>query len=577
MATRKTSKKSKQTSLPALHPDTIDMIVGVFLVTIALLTFFSTQTPESGQMPVIGQYFTLAGEYLFGGYFRFIFSPILLVFGAMILLRKTEWNALKGFGMLGFFVSVTSLLGWFSRENSPKMFFNIYDPLQNMVGPAMAFIFLLAILLVSLYLIFQLSYAKILKNVGHHTKNAISNMRIPQEDFPEIVEISEKKKPRKSANRVEEINSELENIRQEKEKTRDDEPTMGAKILSGIFKNPRENMDDEPENLKISEKKKSSRATIIPDKKIPLTDTSGKVISKEKENPAPKIAKPLSGWKFPSTQLLDRPKKANPISPEEIREKALIIQKTLLQFGIEVEMEKECVGPTVIQYRLRPAEGVKVSKIENLNKDLALALSAKSIRIQAPIPGMSLVGIEVPNDKRDVITIREVLESPEFQNNPKKLAVALGKDINGDYVVGDLAKMPHLLIAGQTGSGKSVGMNGLILSLLYKNTPAELQMIMVDPKQVELGMYDGIPHLLTPVITSPDKALNSLKWSVAEMERRFGIFREKRVKNLDEYNDRADKSEQMPAIVFIIDELADLMMSGNKKEVEHNIARIAQK
>ena len=240
-------------------------------------------------------------------------------------------------------------------------------------------------------------------------------------------------------------------------------------------------------------------------------------------------------------------------------------------------MEKECVGPTVIQYRLRPAEGVKVSKIENLNKDLALALSAKSIRIQAPIPGMSLVGIEVPNDKRDVITIREVLESPEFQNNPKKLAVALGKDINGDYVVGDLAKMPHLLIAGQTGSGKSVGMNGLILSLLYKNTPAELQMIMVDPKQVELGMYDGIPHLLTPVITSPDKALNSLKWSVAEMERRFGIFREKRVKNLDEYNDRADKSEQMPAIVFIIDELADLMMSGNKKEVEHNIARIAQK
>ena len=252
MATRKTSKKSKQTSLPTLHSDTIDMMVGVFLVTIALLTFFSTQTPESGQMPVIGQYFTLAGEYLFGGYFRFIFSPILLVFGAMILLRKTEWNALKGFGILGFFVSVTSLLGWFSRENSPKMFFNIYDPLQNMVGPAMAFIFLLAILLVSLYLIFQLSYAKILKNVGHHTKNAISNMRIPQEDFPEIVEISEKKKPRKSANRVEEINSELENIRQEKEKTRDDEQTMGAKILSGIFKNPRENMDDEPENLKIS-------------------------------------------------------------------------------------------------------------------------------------------------------------------------------------------------------------------------------------------------------------------------------------------------------------------------------------
>lgn len=315
------------------------------------------------------------------------------------------------------------------------------------------------------------------------------------------------------------------------------------------------------------------------DKKIPLQDATGKIISKPKEEKeiSEKISKPLTGWKFPSIELLDKPKKANPISKEEIREKALIIQKTLLQFGIEVEMEEECVGPTVIQYRLRPAEGVKVSKIENLNKDLALALSAKSIRIQAPIPGMNLVGIEVPNDKRDVISIREVLESKAFSANPKKLSVALGKDINGDYIVGDLAKMPHLLIAGQTGSGKSVGMNGIILSLLYKNTPAELQMIMVDPKQVELGMYDGIPHLLTPVITSPDKALNSLKWSVAEMERRFGIFREKRVKNLDEYNDRSEKNEKMPAIVFIIDELADLMMSGNKKEVEHNIARIAQK
>lgn len=240
-------------------------------------------------------------------------------------------------------------------------------------------------------------------------------------------------------------------------------------------------------------------------------------------------------------------------------------------------MAQECVGPTVIQYRLRPAEGIKVSKIENLNKDLALALGAKSIRIQAPIPGMQLVGIEVPNDKRDVISIREVLADKNFTHHKAKLAIALGKDINGEFVVSDLAKMPHLLIAGQTGSGKSVGMNGLILSLLYKNTPAELQMIMVDPKQVELGMYDGIPHLLTPVITSPDKALNSLRWSVAEMERRFNLMREKRVKNLEEYNEKVDEKEKMPAIVFIIDELADLMMSGNKKEVEHNIARIAQK
>lgn len=230
-------------------------------------------------------------------------------------------------------------------------------------------------------------------------------------------------------------------------------------------------------------------------------------------------------WDFPSTQLLNKPYKKNIISPEEIREKALIIQKTLLQFGIEVEIEEECIGPTVTQYRIRPAEGVRVSKIENLKKDLTLALSAKSIRIQAPIPGMNLIGIEVPNEKRDIVGIREIIEDHSFANHKSKLALTMGKDINGDYVVGDLEKMPHLLIAGQTGSGKSVGMNSFIISMLYKNSPFDLRMIMIDPKQVELGMYDGIPHLLTPVISTPDKALNILRWSVAEMERRYSLFK----------------------------------------------------
>lgn len=269
------------------------------------------------------------------------------------------------------------------------------------------------------------------------------------------------------------------------------------------------------------------------------------------------------------------PPKKNSISPEEIQEKALIIQKTLLQFRIEVEMEKACVGPTVIQYRLRPAEGIKISRIENLKKDLTLALSAKSIRIQAPIPGVGLIGIEVPNEKRDIVSIREILENKNFSLHRSKLALAVGKNINGDFIVGDLAKMPHLLIAGQTGSGKSVGMNGFILSLLFKNTPSELRMIMVDPKQVELGIYDNIPHLLTPVITAPDKAINALRWSVAEMERRLGVFKKIHARNLEEFNEKSDQKE--PYIVVIIDELADLMMSGNKKEIEQMIVRLAQK
>jgi DNA segregation ATPase FtsK/SpoIIIE, S-DNA-T family len=308
-------------------------------------------------------------------------------------------------------------------------------------------------------------------------------------------------------------------------------------------------------------------------KKIPLETPEGKKI--ESNHPAKAVD--FGTWDFPSLKLLNDVEHINVVSPEEIEEKSLLIEKTFLQFGIDVQMEDECVWPTVIQYRLKPNKWVRLAKIEALKKDLTLALKAKSIRIQAPIPGLGLVGIEVPNEKRDTVGIKEVLEDIAFTRHKSKLAIAVGKDINGDFIVGDLAKMPHLLIAGQTGSGKSVGMNGFILSLLYKNTPSELRMIMVDPKQVELGVYDGIPHLLTPVINSPDKALNALKWGVAEMERRYSTLKPLNARNLEEYNAKVSEKDRMPAIVIIIDELADLMMSGNKKEVESSITRIAQK
>ncbi len=308
-------------------------------------------------------------------------------------------------------------------------------------------------------------------------------------------------------------------------------------------------------------------------KKVPLETPEGKVI--EQKWPAKSVN--FGSWDFPSVKLLNEIVHKNPVTPEEIEEKSLIIQRTFLQFGIDVEMEEECVGPTVIQYRLRPAEGIRLTKITNLKDNLTLALKAKSIRIQAPIPGLGLVGVEVPNEKRDIVGIKEVLRDDAFTHHKSKLALALGKDINGDFIVGDLAKMPHLLIAGQTGSGKSVWMNGFILSLLFKNTPSELRMIMVDPKQVELWVYDGIPHLLTPVINSPDKALNALKWWVAEMERRYSTLKPVGARNLEEYNAKVSLKDRMPYIIIIIDELADLMMSGNKKEVEGAITRIAQK
>ena len=239
-------------------------------------------------------------------------------------------------------------------------------------------------------------------------------------------------------------------------------------------------------------------------------------------------------------------------------------------------MEGYQVWPTVIQYRLKPKAWVALKKIVNLKNDLTLALHAKSIRIQAPIPGLGVVGIEVPNPDRQVVWLREILASKEFNSKKMEIPIALGKDVSGRPIVWDLAKMPHLLVAWQTGSGKSVWMNWFLVSMLYKFSPSELKMIMVDPKRVELSVYNWIPHLLTPVITNPDKALNALKWCVAEMLRRYDLATKVSARNLKEYNEKVGKEEKLPYIVMVVDELADLMMSWNKKEVEQSIARIAQ-
>lgn len=346
--------------------------------------------------------------------------------------------------------------------------------------------------------------------------------------------------------------------------------------LADIKKERERDKKKQPVQLDLSDAKQSGGIMGMLERKIKV-ESDAQWKQKPEREEVKKSSIDFGTWDFPKPTLLNTIKHIDVVDAREIEEKSILIQRSLLQFNIDVEMEGESVGPTVIQYRLSPSEWVRLAKIESLKKDLTLALKAKSIRIQAPIPGLGLVGVEVPNDKRDIVWIREVLEHPNFINHKSKLALAVGKDINGDYIVGDLAKMPHLLIAGQTGSGKSVGMNGFLLSLLYKNTPSELRMIMVDPKQVELWVYDGIPHLLTPVISSPDKALNALKWSVAEMERRYSLLKQVGARNLAEFNEKMTRKDQMYAIVIVIDELADLMMSGNKKEVESAITRIAQK
>jgi S-DNA-T family DNA segregation ATPase FtsK/SpoIIIE len=284
-------------------------------------------------------------------------------------------------------------------------------------------------------------------------------------------------------------------------------------------------------------------------------------------------------YEFPPVQLLAEPeKKASKGGKKAVMDTATKLQKTLYSFGVSAKVENVSVGPAITRYELKPAEGVRVSKIANLADDIALNLAAESIRIEAPIPGKQAVGIEIPNKENEIVHFREIIESEAFQDHKSKLAFGLGKDVAGEPVVTDIAKMPHVLIAGATGSGKSVCINTLISSIIYKAKPSEVKLLMVDPKVVELSVYNGIPHLLIPVVTDPKKAAGALAWAVQEMENRYQIFAKKGVRDIKGYNEVSKQEEGgvLPQIVIIIDELADLMMVASK-DVEDSICRLAQK
>ena len=285
-------------------------------------------------------------------------------------------------------------------------------------------------------------------------------------------------------------------------------------------------------------------------------------------------------YEYPPINLLSKnTKKANKAGARALADTAAKLQKTLYSFGVSAKVEDVSVGPAITRYELKPAEGVRVSKIANLADDIALNLAAETIRIEAPIPGKQAVGIEVPNKEKEAVHLRDVVETEEFANNKSKLSVALGKDVAGQVVIADIAKMPHVLIAGSTGSGKSVCINTIITSIIYNAKPSEVKLVMVDPKVVELSVYNGIPHLLIPVVTDPRKAAGALAWAVQEMDDRYNKFATKGVRDLKGYNSAMEKEGEggkLPQIVIIIDELADLMMVA-AKDVEDAICRLAQK
>jgi len=341
---------------------------------------------------------------------------------------------------------------------------------------------------------------------------------------------------------------------------------------------------DMEESVEVSSFEENA-ASIAKVQKSTASNSNVEIVSELEENSKlmkeidkGKVAKPKN-FKLPKLEFLQKaPKVTKKVNEAEIDRKIEDLLAKLSQFRVEGDVVRTYSGPLVTTFEFKPAPNVKVSKILGLQDDLAMALSAETIRIQAPIPGRDVVGIEIPNESIDTIYLREILESDIFKESSSPLTVALGKDIVGNPFITDLKKLPHLLIAGTTGSGKSVGINAMILSLLYRNDPDQLKLMLIDPKMLEFAAYEDIPHLITPVITEPAKAIAALANMVGEMERRYKLMAEARTKNIENYNEKVKKTgaEPFPFIVVVIDELADLMMSGGK-EVEHSIARLAQK
>ena len=357
-----------------------------------------------------------------------------------------------------------------------------------------------------------------------------------------------------------------------------DRATSGGQALWGNSE-PVKNEEStkvEQENIEPKQEVKPRRTT---------AKSSGEAAGQTVEPLVIEESEPIKKYEFPPVDLLTKPKGTKGVSEQDLRETAMKLQSTLDSFGVRVTVTNVSCGPAVTRYELQPEQGVKVSKITSLADDIKLNLAAADVRIEAPIPGKAAVGIEVPNKENSTVLLRELLESSEFTGHGSNVAFAVGKDIGGQTVVTDIAKMPHLLIAGATGSGKSVCINTLIMSILYKADPSEVKLIMVDPKVVELSVYNGIPHLMIPVVTDPKKASAALNWAVIEMTERYQKFAELGVRDLKGYNERVadaakqgleeEKYKHLPQIVIIVDELADLMMVA-PGEVEDSICRLAQ-
>ena len=555
---KKNTKKTKKAknNIPTLSKEAYRSLYFVISILIVILSVL--------QMGIIGRFFDSFFKYLFGS-FSYIFYLIIIAIPIYYILDKKLKSPIlvaSVFILIDFLFQLV-LIG--NKDTNYISFSDIYNNKVSLYGggivsyyPVKLLIYLLSyygsllivisaiITIIVLYL--NINYRSFVLKIKYYVSNAFERDTYVEEKESNI-EASEFE-----INNTEDLNNENSNEQRYND-------IKDKELVVDIREFPEEENTDEI---------------------VPSRPTKRRIIEEVKEEPAQEIDKievneeSYDNYVLPPITLLNNPTKKQTVTKGDIVEKSKILQSTFNNFGIEVKIVKAIVGPSITQFQILPTPGTKVSKIVNLSNDIALNLAAKDVRIEAPIPGKSLIGIEIPNTVNELVTMKEVFVNDK-DNSP--LSVALGKDVSGEAMFTRIDKTPHLLIAGSTGSGKSVCVNTIITSILLKNKPDKVKLIMIDPKMVELSIYDGIPHLLTSVVTDPLKAADVLHKVVLEMESRYREFARTRVRNIEGYNKIAEKDpdyKELPYIVVIIDELADLMMVSSK-EVEESIARIAQK
>ena len=542
-------------------------LIGILLIVIAILNGIGFTFGEVG---VVGDLLSFGIQYIVG-YGSYAFTILIFSFGVMMI-YKSKFNIKMRARLIGAFLILLNYL-IILHIRSGVAFENEFDIVGERIGGGLIGGFLLYLLRLAFgelgtYVIlgavflfaFLLIFDILLANLFLHLNNFKDSIK---EFFA-----GQKNKKNKA--------STLKKPKQNKKK----ESFFLVRKLKDLFKDKNDNSKKKKEKKKNQIAKAKTKKPVNKTKKKKNNQNSTAKKKKESKvsrsyNQSDNVQQKLEldGYQLPTLDLLDMVEQSENVFLDQTD----TLKETLDNFGVQAEVVDVNYGPTVTRYEVQPAPGVKVSKILSLSNDIALSMAASDVRIEAPIPGKAAVGIEMPNQNQSLVTIRELLDSETFQNSSSKLTIALGKDISGKATVADLAKMPHMLVAGATGSGKSVFINSVINSILYKADPDEVKFLLIDPKMVELTIYKGIPHLIAPVVTDAKKASTALRWVVQQMERRYELFAAQGARGIDSYNRQIDDEEdKLPYVVVIIDELADLMMvSAN--EVEDAICRLAQK